>query len=103
MEQINRLIGKRIQKLRRLKGFTQARLAEQLKCSTSYLSRIERGVETGALKFFVKLADCLDAPLKSLFDFDDKASDEKVEEIVLRVRDKDGKIREDSFVVNERS
>lgn len=99
MEETNKKIGLRIQKLRKQRRFTQLQLSEQLKCSTSFLSRIERGVETGSIKFFVKVATVLEVPLKSLFDFGEVEQEEKIEEIVIRVRDKDGVVKENILKV----
>jgi transcriptional regulator with XRE-family HTH domain len=101
MEEINKQIGKRIQKLRMQVKLTQLQLSEQLKCSTSFLSRIERGVETGSIKFFVKVANILDVPLKNIFDFGEVEREEKIEEIVIRVRDKDGDTVDRVLSVNE--
>lgn len=100
MEDTNRQIGKRIQKLRKQGKQTQLEFSEKLKCSTSFLSRIERGVETGSIKFFVKVAKVLDVPLKSLFDFGEIESKERIEEIVIKIRDKDGTIQEQTLSVS---
>ena len=101
MEEINRQIGKRIQKLRKQEKLTQLQLSEKLKCSTTFLSRIERGVETGSIKFFVKVSNTLGVPLKSIFDFGEIEQEEKIEEIILKVRDKDGAIIDKVLTVNE--
>jgi XRE family transcriptional regulator, regulator of sulfur utilization len=94
MQEINKKIGQRIQKIRKQKKLTQQELSEKLDCSTTFLSRIERGAITGSLKFFVKIANTLGVPLKAFFDFGEREGQEKVEEIVLRVRDKDNELQD---------
>jgi transcriptional regulator with XRE-family HTH domain len=93
------MIGQRVQKLRKQRDLTQQMLSEQLDCSTAFLSRIERGAYTGSLKFFVRVAGILEVPLKAIFDFGEPERQEKVEEIVLRVRDKDNELQDQVFKV----
>ena len=40
---VEQIIGKRIQKIRKSKGYTQQQFAEKIGLSTNYLSDIERG------------------------------------------------------------
>ncbi len=94
MQEINKKIGQRIQKIRKQKKLTQQELSEKLDCSTTFLSRIVRGAITGSLNFFVKFAKTLEVPLKSFFDFGEREQKEKIEEIVLRVRDKDNELQD---------
>ena len=42
------VVGKRIQKLRQQKGFTQQQFSEMVGISTNYLSDLERGVSSPA-------------------------------------------------------
>jgi hypothetical protein len=45
----------------------------------------------------VKISKALDVPLKAFFDFGEPEQKEKVEEIVLRVRDKDNELQDRVF------
>ena len=99
MQEINKKIGQRIQKIRKSRKLTQQELSEKLDCSTTFLSRIERGANTGSLKLFVKIAKTLGVPLKALFDFGEQEQEEKVEEVVLRIRDKDSELQDKVLTV----
>lgn len=46
---VEQIIGKRIQKIRRAKGYTQQQFAEMIGLSTNYLSDIERGKSSARL------------------------------------------------------
>ena len=61
-------IGARIKKLRKEKGFTQEKIAEDLDISVSYTSRLERGVEKINLEMLVKIATFLEVPPSFLLD-----------------------------------
>lgn len=70
---IKKVLGKRIQKIRRLKGFTQEQLAEMVGLSSNYISDIEcgksyvridkliriiNGLQCSANDIFIDLIDC---------------------------------------------
>ena len=52
---VEQIIGKRIQKIRRAKGYTQQQFAEMIGLSTNYLSDIERGKSSARLDKLVVL------------------------------------------------
>ena len=56
---VEQIIGKRIQKIRRAKGFTQQQFAEMIGLSTNYLSDIERGKSKMMLSTFVRITEAL--------------------------------------------
>ena len=61
---VEQIIGKRIQKLRQEKGYTQQQFAEKIHLSANYLSDIERGNSSARLDKLVtisRLAERLDA------------------------------------------
>lgn len=60
---IKKLMGKRIQEIRKKKGFTQEQVAEKMDISSKYLSSIERGKENMTLNTILSLSDALDVPL----------------------------------------
>jgi transcriptional regulator with XRE-family HTH domain len=58
----------RIRELRRVKGWSQERLAEEASMHRTYLAGIERGLRNPALKNLIKIAHALDVSLSELFD-----------------------------------
>lgn len=59
-------IGRRIQRLRRAKGLTQERLAEELNISVVHLAKIENGKRGCSLDILVDIAVFFDASLDYL-------------------------------------
>jgi len=57
-------IGHRIRRLRKERGLTQARMAEDLGISTSYLNLIERDQRPITASFLIRLADAYDVDIK---------------------------------------
>jgi len=60
------LIGKRIQRARTTAGQTQEVLAERVRISTNYLSKVENGKEKPNLEMLAKISSAVDIPLTSL-------------------------------------
>ena len=52
-------IGKRITLYRRARRMSQAKLAEAIFCSPSYISHIERGVKTPSLEILINITEVL--------------------------------------------
>lgn len=52
--------GKQLQLYRERAGYSQEALAEQIECSTIFISYIERGEKSPSLDTLVKLANALD-------------------------------------------
>ena len=68
-------IGKRIQKCRKAKGFTQDELSERVGISTHYLSALERGVYNIKLDLLVEILNVLSCSADEVFcDVVDKSS-----------------------------
>lgn len=64
-----RIIGRKIAYYRRLKGYTQIRLAAEMGVSSNYLSQIECGKRKKySLHTLMLAADALKVPLKDLCD-----------------------------------
>ena len=55
------LVGRNIRRLRKAKGFTQERLAEESGVAMRYVAGVERGEENPSLKFLLKIAGALEA------------------------------------------
>lgn len=64
---ITKKIGKRIQKLRKEKGYTQITFAEAVGLSNNYLSCVERGVNTPRMDKFVVIMNTLGCSADDLF------------------------------------
>ena len=60
-------VGKRIQKIRREKGYTQERFAEMVGLSTNYLSDIERGKSSARLDKLVLIMNTLGCSADEIF------------------------------------
>ena len=56
---IAKLFGKRVRELRKRKGFSQERLAEESELDRSFMSGIERGVENPTLYTIQAIAEGL--------------------------------------------
>lgn len=68
-----RLLGLTIAYYRKLRGLTQAELAEATNLSRTHISNIEapNGKTSISLNKLVDIADVLEVPVKDLFDFRD--------------------------------
>jgi len=64
-----KLIGRRIQELRKKQGLSQEDLSEKAATSPNYLSRIERGTENPTLDMLIKLSRALEVEMWEMFDF----------------------------------
>ena len=61
------MVGERVQKLRMKKGFSLSELAERAGVAKSYLSAIERNIQTNpSIQFLEKIADVLDVTVEEL-------------------------------------
>ena len=63
------VVGKRLRELRKLKGLSQEKMAEQAGVNAKYYSEIERGKRNITLKVMEKIADNLGITLEELFRF----------------------------------
>ena len=61
--------GKNLRKHRKLKGFTQEQLANDLGIEISQISRIERGIINTSIGNTFSIAKVLKVDIKHLFDF----------------------------------
>ena len=64
---LKKMIGARIQKLRKQKGLTQDELSEKVNISSKYLSSIERGKENPTLNTFISIAEELSVDIGDFF------------------------------------
>jgi transcriptional regulator with XRE-family HTH domain len=66
------LIGKRIQKIRKIKGLTQEKIAEHAGVSPKYISSIERGKANPTLDLLIILAEIMHVTVADFFDIADE-------------------------------
>ncbi len=64
---MEKIIGKRIQQIRKRKGLTQEQLSELIDISPHYLSALERGVYNIKLETLVKILNHLDCSADEVF------------------------------------
>jgi transcriptional regulator with XRE-family HTH domain len=76
-KELRELFGRNIKRYRKIKGFSQAALAEKLDFSTNHISDIETGKYWVSSELLAKLADSLGVKVSTLF----------AEDIPLEVRD----------------
>ncbi len=93
MEEIYRLLGKRIREERKRLGITQESLATRAKISVNFLGHIERGTKKASLKTIERLAYALEVPAGRLFHQNSKSyqlpeEDLFIKRIRLLVRDR---------------
>lgn len=83
MDDIKKLLGKRIKELRKARQITQQDLAEMIDIDQRTLSAIECGTNFPT-KNFIKIAKVLNVDLKDLFDFEHVqiTNSKKIEKIV---------------------
>ena len=67
-----KLLGVRIQELRKLRKLTQAQLSQKVDIDAKHLSRIEVGNSFPSLETLDKIANALKVELQAFFDFDRK-------------------------------
>ncbi len=61
------ILGKKIQKIRKIQGLTQEELAEILKISRAHMGHVEQGIKTPSLKLVEKIAKALKVKVSDLF------------------------------------
>ena len=64
---VEQIIGKRIQKLRQEKGYTQQQFAEKINLSANYLSDIERGNSSARLDKLVAIINAIECSADDVF------------------------------------
>ena len=59
-DEYKQIIGRKIAEYRKLAGFSQARLAEMVPCSSDQISRIERGIQDPTFQVVCSISDKLE-------------------------------------------
>lgn len=87
MSDEKQLLGARIKELRKLKGYTQAKLAELIEIDAKHLSKIEVGSSYPSLYNLEKITKALDIKMQDLFKFEHhKNRDELIKAIHTMLR-----------------
>jgi XRE family transcriptional regulator of biofilm formation len=80
------MLGKRIQKLRQEKNLTLSQLAEKTVISKSYLSHIERNIQSNpSIEVLGKIATALDVDIQNLLSQDSPIPDSAITKEVQRI------------------
>ena len=74
MSNTSKKLGKRIQELRKIQGFTQSQLAEMIAVEVVTVSRIENGSRFPKKENLENIAKALNVPIKDLFDYEHKTT-----------------------------
>lgn len=73
--------GQRLKEIRLERGLTQEELAESAGFHRTYAGNIERGLENPTIEAVAKMADVLDVPVQTLFQFDEQGNQSEVDTI----------------------
>lgn len=65
---IGRLLGEKVQRLRKSEGYTQEKLAEHIGISRTHMGHIEQGRKSPSLEIIDKIAKKLKVKVSELFD-----------------------------------
>ena len=79
------LLGRRIRKLRNMKGWTQQELGNQADVNYKFLGEIERGQQNPSFYTLVKIATALEVELPEMFRFEQEVLDRN--EIETRIKE----------------
>ncbi|MBI5562107.1 MAG: helix-turn-helix transcriptional regulator [Deltaproteobacteria bacterium] len=80
-----RLIGLRIERLRKSRGLSRESFAEAADISVNYLGRIERGTENPTLDMFLKIAKALKVETWELLDCKHEANHRELKELLTEL------------------
>lgn len=94
MDDIKKLLGRRIKELRVKNKLSQEELAEKIDIAERNLSKIECGVNFIRAEKLGKLADALNVKPKDLFDFDHQQNLSEIkQELISAINESDEKLR----------
>lgn len=86
MLEIQRLLAKNIKEIRKQLGLSQAKLAEMVDCSTSFIGEIEIGRKFPSAENLQRIADSLGLEIYQLFWSDKKQKDFEKQKILGNVK-----------------
>lgn len=91
MSDFKKLLGKKIQKIRKSKGLTQEKLAEMIDIETPSLSYLETGKYSPSIETLQKLSEALSVQPWEFYYFSDYSDEDKKEQL-KQALDKDPKL-----------
>ena len=91
-------VGRRIANQRKLKGYTQEKLAEKVDLTVGYLSGIESGNKVASLKNMLKIANVLEMSLDFMLLTDITTDDVKNEKYIFEFQSMIDKIGDNEKV-----
>lgn len=81
MNNIKRLLGENIKRIRKRQHITQENLAELVDRSKNHISKIEQGLTNPPLDLLIEISNALNIQIKELFDFTNHNSNISTEKI----------------------
>jgi transcriptional regulator with XRE-family HTH domain len=84
MQDAKRLVGERVQTLRKRKKLSQEELSSRIGIDTKSLSRLERGAHYPSLETLDRIRAELGVELKDFFDFNPHPSAEEMRDFLIR-------------------
>ncbi len=75
----HQLIGMRIQRLRKSRGYTQEQLSEMIDRAPNYISQLERGIKSMSLETLIQISNILDVSPEDILMDSITSSDRAVE------------------------
>ncbi len=84
MYDAKRLVGERLQLLRKRKGLSQEGLASKIGIDTKSLSRLERGAHYPSMETLERIRAELGVELRDFFDFAPEPSAEEMRDYIIR-------------------
>ncbi|HUQ88769.1 MAG TPA: helix-turn-helix transcriptional regulator [Vicinamibacterales bacterium] len=70
VDMVAKTLGRRIRQLRKAKGWSQERLADESGMHRTYMWGIEQGVRNPSVRHLTQVADALNVPIAGLFNAD---------------------------------
>jgi transcriptional regulator with XRE-family HTH domain len=87
IEEVKKMIGRRIKELRKENLITQKELAEKIGIETKYLSAVEVGRSSPSMATLTQLASNLNVRVKDIFIYDDLSEIENIrKKIIIQIR-----------------
>lgn len=74
MSELRKKFGIRLKELRKKKGFTQVELAKRVGLSASFISNVERGINSPSFENLESISEVLEVDIQELFIFTYTAS-----------------------------
>jgi transcriptional regulator with XRE-family HTH domain len=84
VEDIKKLVGEQIRRLRKYKGFSQEELGARAELHYTYVGAVERGEKNCSIESLNKIAQGLDINIGELFSFNAEKDEAKIKKEMLK-------------------